>query len=366
MKAKWLFGVAAVASLVAAYALWPWKATDAGATARTTSTAERGVNGSQRSSVEGVSAGSGLVRPSAAGVSVSAPARATISNDFATARTYKALYDRLHNTTEGQTAEGQYILQKILRACATITGRNARQPRAPSDEQRRDYLASLSDKDPSKAKRVAAFEQLAEDKCVGLSGLVTTEAELGQKLKDAAAAGSPAARASIVEQEMWVERRSSDSRRPTLSEGQIDSLKGAFSSKDPEAILAAGRVLSNTFRDVSLRIGPDQANAEGRALMNAFAIAACDYGYACGDNNARILNGCAYQGHCEAGNLPDYIQYYAASPHDAMLQQQYRTALRNAIDTGDWSAITFHRGPTSPTPGFATSGPGPMQGFGRR
>ena len=47
-------------------------------------------------------------------------------------------------------------------------------------------------------------------------------------------------------------------------------------------------------------------------------------------------------------SLPDYLFYYGSSPYDAQLLDRYRTVLRQAVDTGDWSGVTIERGTPSP------------------
>lgn len=345
------------AAVAAALAAWAWHSMDA-PTAAPQATAK--APGAPSSGNSGVFNGSAASPPIAtksnggAGAVTGEVPKLTLSGELAVARNYKALYERLANSAEGQTPEGQYVLYRILRACANVTDRRGRPPnRTMTEEQREAYIATIADRDPSREKRLAAFEAIGEDKCVGVSGIVTTEAELSQKLAAAAAAGSPGARTLQLEQEMWAERRANASTvrgGPTLSDAQIEALRGSLASKDPEALLNAGRILANNFRDISIRIGDAQMPVETRALNNALQLAACDYGHPCGDNNARILNGCAFQGHCEAGNLRDYLTFYGASPHDAMLQDQYRQVIRNAITTGDWSALSFVRGPVPTFP----------------
>lgn len=360
MNPKYLIGIVIAGGALAVYLLSEAPAPDGAATGRSANANRTTPSLAGQRGVEALAPSSRLVNPAAARSTPAAAPRATLSNEFAATRQLKALYDRLANSAEGRTPEGQYTLYRILRACANVTDRRGPRPlRVPTDEERQAYLAALSDRDPAKVKRVAAYEQLSEDRCVGLSGIVTTEAELGQRLRDAAAAGSPAARTAQIEQEMWQERRTSQSRGPTLNDAQIEAIKAALASRDPEAMVTAARIFANTFRDLSVRIGPDQLNAENRALMNALAVTACDYGYACADNNLRILNACAHQGHCEAGNLPDFIQYYNTSPYDAQLLQQYRAVIHNAIETGDWSNVAFVRGPTNPSASRFRMAPGP-------
>jgi len=349
VKLKTLFVAVAIAG--AAALVWHFTDSRTEGEPGAASADSKATSATPSNAVVGARPGAALTRSVSAAALPAIAARPSLAAELATARQYKALYDRLQGATEGQTPEGQYILYRILRACATVTDRKQTRGPRPGDERRKEFLAALPETDPNKAKRVAAFEQLAEDKCVGLDGLVTTEAELGKRLVDAAAAGSPNARVFQVEQEMWQERRAQagEVRRPTgptLSDTQIESLKTALNSKDPEAMVTAGRILANTFRDLSVRIGPDQTNIEGRALNNAFSLVACDYGYPCGDNNLRVLGACAYQGHCAAGNLQDFIHYYSSTPNDSALQDEYRRILRTAIETGNWSALNFVRGPT--------------------
>lgn len=364
MKGKWIIGLA----LVGAAAVFAWRGfgtPDAAVDPAAAASASGVTSGPSAGSVLGAATGSTLLRPASSGAAARAPIRPSLASEIDNAKSYKAIYERLAHSAEGQTAEGQYAFYRILRACASVTDRRTQRPRTTAaDDQRREMIAALPDTDPNKAKRLAALEQLADDRCLGLGGIVTTEGDLSKRLADAVAAGSPNARAFQIEQEMWQERRAAASesgRRgytaPTLSDTQLESLRTALSAKEPEAMITAGRILSNTFRDVSVRIGADQAAIEGRAMNNAFTMLACEYGYPCGDNNLRILNACAYEGHCAAGNLPDFLFYYGSTPNEAALQDQYRSLIRNAIETGNWSAITFVRGPTVASTNPRLTGP---------
>ncbi|QJR12258.1 hypothetical protein DSM104443_03343 [Usitatibacter rugosus] len=351
MKSKGFIPLAIVAAAVIAFYAWrESSAPSDGAKAASVPSSAQVAQGSGGSGVVGARPGAPGIAPQAGGRAT--PAKLSLSGELAVARSYKALYDRLANSPEGQTAEGQYVQYRILRACATISDRRGPAQRAPDLTPQREFVASLPETDPTKAKRVAALEQLGEDKCVGLSGIVTTEADLSKRLGDAVAAGSPSARVIQIEQELWQERRASGARGgPTLSDGQVDALRTAIGSADPEALVLAGRVLGTGFRDVTLRLGPDPTPVEGRALSNAFTLMACDYGYPCGDNNPRILQACAFQGHCDAGNLPDFLAYYQTSPYEQQLQTQYRGVLNTAIATRDWSGLTVQRG-TAPLPPY--------------
>ncbi len=298
-----------------------------------------------------------FLRPAAHGGAASA-----LEREFATATRYKALYERLRGTPEGRTPEGQFYLQKILRECASIGERKAggvRRPQGRFLESRRERIAAdYAEGDPRRAQRLAAVDRLMADPCEGLEGLATTEGELAALLAGAVNAGDPKARAYQVEQDMWQARRASGrgAGGPTLNDAQLETLRSALGSRDPEAMVIAGRVLSNTFGDVTVRLGADQEPIEPRAFRNAAMLLACEYGYACDESNNVVVSGCAYQGHCGVGSLADYMFYYGASPYDAQLLDRYRNVLRQAVDSGDWSALGFTRGARPAAPPAAPAG----------
>jgi hypothetical protein len=287
--------------------------------------------------------------------------RATVFTEYLGAKAYKALYERLKASPEGQTAEGEYVLYEMLRKCANITDRNQRQPLVRTSEQRRDqFLAAIPETDPQRDKRIAAFDNVSANRCAGLENVSITQADLNKLLADAASAGDPKAKALQLEQELWAARRADGRWRSDVAptDAQIDTLRSSISSKDPEALLIAGRVLSSSWNDFSLRIGADQV-VEQRSFMQAWQLLACDYGYPCDSSNQRLLSACAYQGHCNAQSLPDYIFYYGASPYDSQLLSQYREVLRTAVETGDWSQLSVVRGPVPATARATNNPPGP-------
>ena len=271
------------------------------------------------------------------------PARATLFNEFLASKSYRALYDRLRGSAEGQTAEGKLVLYEILRQCATIT--EGRRPGyRPTAPKREDFLGGIASTDSNRERRIAAFDEFAADKCGGFSEVSIAQGDLGKLLGEAAAAGSPQAKAAAIEQELWAARRAGGREGATISDAQIEGLKLAVSTKDPEAIRVAGRVLANSWNDYALRIGPDQQPVEPRAFVNAWLVLACEYGAPCGTDTPRMLQACAFQGHCDAQNFPDYLYYYGSTPHDSQLLVQYRSLLQRAIETGDWTQVSVVRG----------------------
>ncbi len=282
--------------------------------------------------------------------------RATLFNEYLGAKSYKALYERLRGSAEANTPEGQYVLYEMLLKCATITDRTSRRPIVRTTEQKRDeFLASIPATDPQRDKRIAAYDDVAINRCAGLEGVTIAQADLNKLLANAAAAGDPKAQALAIEQDLWAARRASGPEgrwgrdSVTLTDDQVASLRQIAGSRDPEAMQIAGRILGNAWHDYALRIGADNQAVEQRAFNQAWQLLACDYGYPCGDTNPRVLSACAYQGHCNAASLPDYMYYYGASPYDSQLLSQYREVLRNAIETGNWSQLNVVRGlPTPP------------------
>jgi len=288
------------------------------------------------------------IDPRAPGAKTGQAGAATLYGEYLKAKQLKPLYDRLKSSPEGQRPEGQYLLYEILRRCATVTDRTTPRPFTRPAPKRDEFIASLPATDPQRDKRIAAFEEIDTKRCAGFEGVTITQADLNGLLASAVNGGDPKARAIAMEQELWAERRTGGRNTVTLSDLQVDQLRQILSSKDPGAMVVAGRILSNSWHDFGLRIGSDTSLAEPRALYNAWQILACDYGYPCGNDNARLLTECALQGHCQAATLQDYLYYYGGSPHDSQLVMQYQNVLRNAIETGDWSQVSVVRGPRPP------------------
>jgi hypothetical protein len=295
-------------------------------------------------------------KPTAPLKTVAVPAiAASLGQQLAAAKQYKPLFDRLNSSAEGDTPEGWYARYVILRSCATIADHMTSGTRPATPEERRQrFLSGLSDIDPQRSLRAAAFEQLDENRCVGLEDITTTESELSQLLAAAANAGDAKARALRVERDMWAAYRVPGSGAtgasengpglPALTDTQIESLKSVLLSKDPEAMIIAGRVLANSIDNLTLRMGPDWQQIDQSAFYNAWQLLGCDYGMDCGGNHPKVLSSCAYQGYCGAASLPDNLYFYGNSPYQSQLLERYRAVLQQAVETGDWSQLRFTRG----------------------
>jgi len=288
------------------------------------------------SAVLSIKVGKASALPPSQGKAAAIP---TLAHDFDTARALKPLYDRLTGPGAPGTAEAKFILYKILATCATRTDRKPDDPpRQPPAERRKSLADNISDSNPDKQKRLAAFDFLAR-RCEGFENVSTSTAELDGMREAAARAGDPTAQASQVAHDVFDVHRTPSTPWGTqpINDAQLASLRQVLASRDPDAILAAGTILSNTFPNVVLQVGPNHDELDGAASMAAWRIVACEYGMDCGPDSRSVMAACAYQGQCGAGNVPDLVFYYQATPSQAQLIDQYRQAFRAAIENGDTS-----------------------------
>ena len=359
MKLRYILGVPLVAALVVAG--WLVLRPDAPASAPSEQAAgsARGPSGATKGG-----AGSVTARPPAPTIAaartsgpVAPPRPPSVFDDFLKAKEYRALYDRLRNSAEGETAEGRLVLWEILRNCATVT-EGRRYSYRPPVPRREEFIAGINVNDPQRDQRIAAYDGFVTNRCQGFDGVAVAQADLDKILAASAAAGDPRARALSLEQELWIARRSQGRDNVVLSDSHLETLKQLANTKDPEAIRVAGRVMANAWADTSIRLGPQQQPVEQRAFMNAWLVVACEFGQPCGTDTPRMQQACAMQGHCNAQSYPDHLYYYTSSPHESQLLAQYRAVLRAAIDSGDWSQLTVVRGLPNPA-GRVTFVPGP-------
>jgi hypothetical protein len=346
--------VAAALAVVGWLALRAQPPADAPKASAEAKPADRPASGSGVRALPGTGAPAATVRGPAR---ATPPRMPTVFDEFLKSAQYRALYDRLRNSAEGETAEGRLVLWEILRNCATVT-EGRRYSYRPPVAKREDFIAGIAPADPQRDLRIAAYDAFVTNRCQGFEGVAIPQAELDKLLAASAAAGDPRARALALEQELWIARRSQGRDRVVLTDDHLDTLKQLAGTRDPEAIRVAGRVMANSWSDTSIRLGPQQQPVEQRPFMNAWLVVACEYGQPCGPDTPRMQQACAMLGHCGAQSYPDYLSYYASSPHESQLLAQYRAILRSAIDTGDWSQLTIVRGLPTP-PGRITFVPGP-------
>lgn len=299
------------------------------------------------------------IKPGAPMKSAVVPAGATrlspLLQEYYSGKGWKALYDRLRNAP-ARTAEESYLMAEMLDRCAKVTDRKVASnwmKQGNRDEERKRFLATVSDKDPNAAQRIAAHDKMGSVvRCEGFDGVTTTEGEIRDLLQSGAS--DPKARARLVEKEIaatlppeGTPMMSSDgtSSLPTITDAQLEALKQAVQSGDPQALSIAARVFSSTMQNLAIRVGPGEQPVDPRAFYDAWALAACDLGQPCGAESGRLMHSCATQGNCGAQDLREHMFFFDHSPQQSQRLADYHAQIMQAARTGDWSYFTFHRGP---------------------
>jgi hypothetical protein len=262
---------------------------------------------------------------------------------------WKPIYDRLSQSA-ARTPEESYVLAEILRVCGDAAA-TVSFPRADMrEEAKASFAASISEKDPAREKRVAAWTRMTESRCIGFEGLKTSAGEIRALLDKAAAGGDAKARARVVEKDIWASvvgpggtMQRTEMSTPSITDAQLATLREAVASNDPQALMIAGRVLSSTMSDLSIRAGPQERPVDPRAFYDAWNLAACDAGYDCGPTSPQMLMACSAQGNCDAQDLREYLFYYNNSPQQSQLVVEYQSQIARAIQTGDWAYFQFVR-----------------------
>jgi hypothetical protein len=280
---------------------------------------------------------------------VTGPARSALALEFDKGRNLKQFYDRYMANPEGADAETKFFAAAAIETCQWRT-RN--QPPTEADKAR--FLGRLKENDPNNAQRIEAYNQVTTA-CEGFQGLNLTAADASRLYKEAAAAGNPAAKVAVAAELFREQSRGAvgvEQRR--MTEDQLSMVRDALSTGDPIAIQRAGMLL--TFGSTQLadrRIGPNGEPFNTRDLGPAWTFSSCDHGGNCGTDNARLLNGCAFQGACGYQSVEAYMQFNELSPNAYVAAQQYRAMINEAIAQGrwDWLGIAPGMGRTvAPTP----------------
>jgi len=270
----------------------------------------------------------------------------------------RPLYDRLSQKTS-RTPEESYVLARILVACTEVAGQLRDPLKKNAEEERKNFASAVSEKDPNRAQRIAAFEKITERTCAGFEGMKTDPQRVKDLMSEAAAGGDPKARARAIAEQLRPGGVVNGNNMPTLTDQQLDTLRDVARSGDPYAMMIVGSLLSSTWGDLLIRAGPDERPIDQRAFYDAWALAACNAGYDCGPSNNTLLNGCAQNGNCGAQNLEEYLYFYGNSPQQSQLINQYRSHLISAMQSGDWSYFAFVRARPPGGSVFVFGAPGP-------
>ena len=276
------------------------------------------------------------------------PRLSAAMQEYLSGQPLKPLFDRLR-ASSSRTPEEDYLLARLLDRCGKVAGRD-RRTTPPRDQARAGFVANISDKDPQRDKRIAAWDDYNKPSCQGIE-VETTAAEIRALLEKAAAGGDPKARARIVDQDVWAPMEphgggvgTAAQRYPNISDAQIETLRQAVQTGDPEALVIAGKLFSSTMGDLVIRAGPEGRPIDPRAFHDAWMLAACDQGLHCGQGHRDLLYSCAVQGNCDATDLRQHMFYYEHSPQQSQRVYEYYGHLHRAMRAGDWSHFNFHRG----------------------
>jgi len=277
-----------------------------------------------------------------------------VMTEFAHAKSYKQLYDRLRPASS-RTPEEAWILATILKECGKQPNKKQDEGAAavPDDVAVARFTAALPARDPAREKRIAAYRDVRGGHCGDLKDLQTTPEAIRELLAQAAAAGDPKAAADLVRQDLWAPFDAADRSKlsmatapwPAISTAQVEQLKQAAESGDPYALVSAARTLRGPFTNMSLQDTQDGRPVDTGSFITAAELLACDAGYPCGPDNRELQIGCAYQGQCEAQTLREYMFFYGLSPDGSQRVAEYQAMLTRGVRDHDWSGITFHPGP---------------------
>jgi len=284
------------------------------------------------------------VRPSSA---APVPKLSPAMQEYTFAKAYQPIYERL-KAAPSRSPEQTWILAKILEECGRLADRQDGVGSSRNgDEAIARFDASLSPKDPQRAKRIAAFRVVNTDRCEGVREVSTSESEIRDLLTQSAAAGDPKAAADLVFKNILARFRTQKdgSASGSIAEAEVETLKHSIESGDPTALTGAMAALLLPVGNLSLRAGPDERPVETSAMFGAAQLMACDLGAACGPDSTTLLNACARQGRCDGASLREYLFYYVMSPETSQQVVQYESYIAQVVKNHDWSAFTFFHGP---------------------
>jgi hypothetical protein len=273
----------------------------------------------------------------------------SLTNEYLTQRNAAAIYARL--LTEKETGETLRLKAAILARCGTRTDKPSTERDSPAVALEK-FLATLPKDHPDNPRRIAAFNLMGTDPCVGFPPTPITGSEIDAMRTAAAEAGDPLSRARALECEIFANGATPTTGRyspPPLSDEQFSSIKAIIASGDPNAVLDAGTLLANTYGNGTIRIGGSPTEVDSFALRYAVELVSCDLGAPCEGVNFPRNWSCAQKNKCDANNLSDYINFYEVSPHVAQEVERLRVALRGMIETKDFSEVRFEKGGRSDT-----------------
>ncbi|MEO8104428.1 MAG: hypothetical protein ABI790_18080 [Betaproteobacteria bacterium] len=261
------------------------------------------------------------------------PLKSALAQEFEKAHQLKTFYDRYAANPDAADGETKFFAALAMERCI---GRG-RGSQGPSEADKARFQGRLKENDPANAQRIEAFNRVTQT-CEGFANINLGAADIAKLYREAAAQGNAAAKVAVAA-DLYREQargaRGIEERR--MSEDQLALVRDALGSGDPFAIERAGQLLSwGSTQLADRKVGPNGDPYSARDWAPAWQFAACDRGANCGSDNYKVLNGCAYQGHCGYESLESYMQFNELPPNAYAAAIQNRATILDAIAQGRW------------------------------
>ena len=270
------------------------------------------------------------------------PRGSPLIQEYRATRQYAALAARL-DAKSPRSPEENWLLAEILEWCGAVA--MARTPRSKDhvpptrEEMIKNFADNLSEKDPHREKRIAAFSSRNVDRCEGVRA--ASPNELRDLRQAAAAEGEIKARIRLARDDVFSGPSGKTVgflRYPDVAK-HVDVIRAAFESGEPYAMQVAVGLLNLSQGNLTARVGPNEMPVAGDVLYRAALALSCELGVDCGPGSESLLDACAQQGACDVRDLREYYFFYAMSPHQSQMMNQYVEALRGVVRSRDWSQI---------------------------
>jgi len=247
--------------------------------------------------------------------------------DYEKATNLHALYERL--SANPVSGEASYLRYRIVAECENVRRRGS---------ELDSLAASLQGAEQRRRREALAH---LRGRCDGMSAVPYSDALAASLLADAVERGDRKAIVHQLAQDILLTAR--DTFGPSISEDQLSRLRSGVQSKDPVAMVMAGQTLSNAFRDLVIEETNSGREIDYRTAREAWRMLGCDFGLECGVEHQAVMEACAFEGHCDAITLPDFLYFYRLSPAEAQAAARYRMLFLTAAESGDWSGLRFSR-----------------------
>jgi hypothetical protein len=247
--------------------------------------------------------------------------------DFRNARDLKAYVDALLARRTQLTADERFHLAKALESCL-FANSVSEDLASYGAKQRKQFLAGIAQGDPNAAARIAAYDSVDDvSRCLRFQGVKISPRDIDEMYLASAQMGDARAQAKII------------APPPKLSSDDVVRIVSILETRDPEAILTIGSLLSQAPLNQQIHIGPNGEIPETSAFIGAWNLVACDLGLECSAQHRELQQACAFASYCGAGTFEEHYQTFMVSPYVAQLAQRYRAMIDSAMDSHDWAQV---------------------------